>query len=61
MYHSPWYLGVDMETARVTNKRIDSLQAFWSGMQTLGGDLQGAIRSHAAFAAVRQKCAARLF
>ncbi|GAA5846214.1 hypothetical protein JCM5353_007048 [Sporobolomyces roseus] len=45
-----WYRGVNMYTGQLSSVHIDSLSAFFPGVQVLMGDLEGAIKSHGAFA-----------
>jgi ER degradation enhancer, mannosidase alpha-like 1 len=35
-----------MLKGHVASSNIDSLSAFWAGLQVLAGDVQGAIKSH---------------
>lgn len=35
-----------MSKGLVASTNVDSLSAFWAGLQVLGGDIQGAIKSH---------------
>ncbi|KAF8627175.1 hypothetical protein AX15_004493 [Amanita polypyramis BW_CC] len=41
-----WYRNVNMHNGDVTYNTIDSLSAFWPGLQVLAGDLQNAIKLH---------------
>ncbi|GLB33724.1 putative glycosyl hydrolase 47 family protein [Lyophyllum shimeji] len=41
-----WYRTVNMRTGDVAYFTIDSLSAFWPGLQVLAGDVQSAIRLH---------------
>ncbi|RDB22490.1 ER degradation-enhancing alpha-mannosidase-like protein 1 [Hypsizygus marmoreus] len=41
-----WYRTVNMNTGDVAFFTVDSLSAFWPGLQVLAGDLQSAIRLH---------------
>lgn len=36
-----WYAGVDMSGGFVTSRKFDNLMAFWPGMQTLIGKMEG--------------------
>ncbi|GAA5873021.1 hypothetical protein JCM1840_007299 [Sporobolomyces johnsonii] len=45
-----WYRGVNMHTGQLASVLVDSLSAFFPGVQTLIGDLEGAIKSHAVYA-----------
>jgi len=53
--HHPIYVNVDMRTANLINSWVDSLQAFFAGLQVLSGDLEEAICSHALYYAIWQK------
>ncbi|KAK1271906.1 putative alpha-mannosidase I MNS4 [Acorus gramineus] len=52
LYHDPWYLEVNMNSANTVWPLFNSLQAFWPGLQVLAGDIDPAIRTHAAFFSV---------
>ncbi|KAG1753952.1 glycoside hydrolase family 47 protein [Suillus paluster] len=41
-----WYRSVNIHTGDQAYTTIDSLSAFWPGLQVLGGDVQNAIKSH---------------
>ena len=41
-----WYLPVDMQTGNVLFRWVDSLSAFWPGLQVLNGDIESAKNSH---------------
>ncbi|PLW45188.1 hypothetical protein PCANC_11314 [Puccinia coronata f. sp. avenae] len=45
-----WYRGVNMQTGAVATTTIDSLAAFWPGLQVLAGDIEAAIQSHMTYA-----------
>ncbi|EFP92441.2 uncharacterized protein PGTG_18266 [Puccinia graminis f. sp. tritici CRL 75-36-700-3] len=45
-----WYRGVNMQTGAVATTTIDSLSAFWPGLQVLAGDIEAAIQSHMTYA-----------
>ncbi|GAA5882976.1 hypothetical protein JCM16303_006771 [Sporobolomyces ruberrimus] len=45
-----WYRGVNMHTGQLSSVHVDSLSAFFPGVQVLVGDLEGAIKSHGVFA-----------
>ncbi|KAM0789813.1 hypothetical protein ACM66B_006664 [Microbotryomycetes sp. NB124-2] len=45
-----WYRGVNMFTGQLASVFVDSLSAFFPGVQTLVGDLESAIKSHAVYA-----------
>ncbi|KNE89442.1 hypothetical protein PSTG_17102 [Puccinia striiformis f. sp. tritici PST-78] len=45
-----WYRGVNMQTGAVATTTIDSLAAFWPGLQVLAGDIEAAIQSHLTYA-----------
>ncbi|KNZ61589.1 hypothetical protein VP01_1381g3 [Puccinia sorghi] len=45
-----WYRGVNMQTGAVATSTIDSLAAFWPGLQVLAGDVEAAIQSHMTYA-----------
>jgi mannosidase alpha-like ER degradation enhancer 1 len=40
------YKNIDMESGDLRALWVDSLSAFWPGMQVLAGDLEGAMKSH---------------
>ncbi len=40
------FKNVDFETGDLVNTWVDSLSAFWPGLQVLTGDVEGAIISH---------------
>ncbi|KAF8332804.1 glycoside hydrolase [Cantharellus anzutake] len=44
-----WYRTVSMETGELATTWIDSLGAFWPGLQVLAGDVESAIKSHMAY------------
>ncbi|XP_057423846.1 alpha-mannosidase I MNS4 isoform X1 [Lotus japonicus] len=52
LYHDPWYVEVNMDSAAIVWPLFNSLQAFWPGLQVLAGDINPAIRTHAAFFSV---------
>ncbi|KAL1294634.1 hypothetical protein HN51_055406 [Arachis hypogaea] len=52
LYHDPWYVEVNMDSAAIVWPLFNSLQAFWPGLQVLAGDIDPAIRTHAAFLSV---------
>eukprot|EP00736_Rhodelphis_marinus_P013413 Rmarinus@m.26881 len=52
IHRAPWYMEVDMGTGKQIFSVFDSLQAFWPGLQTLVGDIDLAIETHAAFVSV---------
>ncbi|XP_045790083.1 alpha-mannosidase I MNS4 [Trifolium pratense] len=52
LYHDPWYVEVNMDSAAIVWPLFNSLQAFWPGLQVLAGDINPAIRTHAAFLSV---------
>ncbi|PKU72149.1 putative alpha-mannosidase I MNS4 [Dendrobium catenatum] len=52
LYHDPWYVEVNMNSAVTVWPLFNSLQAFWPGLQVLYGDIAPAIRTHAAFFSV---------
>ncbi|TKY51937.1 alpha-mannosidase I MNS4 [Spatholobus suberectus] len=52
LYHDPWYVEVNMDSAAIVWPLFNSLQAFWPGLQVLAGDINPAIRTHAAFMSV---------
>ncbi|KAI0321883.1 alpha-mannosidase [Amylostereum chailletii] len=41
-----WYRRVNMHTGDLAYYTLDSLSAFWPGLQVLAGDLENAIKSH---------------
>ncbi|CAE6449780.1 unnamed protein product [Rhizoctonia solani] len=41
-----WYRNVGASTGNLATVYIDSLSAFWPGLQVLAGDIQSAIKSH---------------
>ncbi|EGG04189.1 family 47 glycoside hydrolase [Melampsora larici-populina 98AG31] len=45
-----WYRGVNMQTGSIASLTIDSLAAFFPGLQILAGDIEGAIQSHMVYA-----------
>ncbi|TRM68046.1 glycoside hydrolase family 47 protein [Schizophyllum amplum] len=45
-----WYRPVNMNTGDTAYATIDSLAAFWPGLQVLAGDVQSAIRLHMLYA-----------
>lgn len=52
LYNDPWYVEVNMDSAAIVWPLFNSLQAFWPGLQVLAGDIEPAIRTHAAFFSV---------
>ncbi|KAE8731520.1 Tetratricopeptide repeat-like superfamily protein isoform 1 [Hibiscus syriacus] len=46
------YVEVNMDSAAIVWPLFNSLQAFWPGLQVLAGDIDPAIRTHAAFFSV---------
>ncbi|ESO02141.1 hypothetical protein HELRODRAFT_106488 [Helobdella robusta] len=48
----PIYVNVNMNNGELVNNWVDSLQAAWSGVQVLAGDIEEAICSHAFFYAI---------
>ncbi|KAL5068413.1 hypothetical protein RYX36_019300 [Vicia faba] len=52
LYHDPWYVEVNMDSAAIVWPLFNSLQAFWPGLQVLAGDINPATRTHAAFLSV---------
>ncbi|KAK1310115.1 putative alpha-mannosidase I MNS4 [Acorus calamus] len=52
LYHDPWYVEVNMNSANTVWPLFNSLQAFWPGLQVLAGDIDPAIGTHAAFFSV---------
>ncbi|PSS33816.1 Alpha-mannosidase [Actinidia chinensis var. chinensis] len=55
LYTDPWYVEVNMNSAALVWPLFNSLQAFWPGLQVLAGDIDPAIRTHAAFFSVWTK------
>ncbi|OVA13843.1 Glycoside hydrolase [Macleaya cordata] len=55
LYNDPWYVEVNMNSAALVWPLFNSLQAFWPGLQVLAGDIDPAIRTHAAFFSVWRK------
>ncbi|XP_020586945.1 alpha-mannosidase I MNS4 isoform X2 [Phalaenopsis equestris] len=55
LFHDPWYVEVNMNSAATVWPLFNSLQAFWPGLQVLYGDIAPAIRTHAAFFSVWKK------
>ncbi|XP_047311146.1 alpha-mannosidase I MNS4 [Impatiens glandulifera] len=55
LYTDPWYVEVNMNSAALVWPLFNSLQAFWPGLQVLAGDVDPAIRTHAAFFSVWKK------
>ncbi|KAL2923921.1 Alpha-mannosidase I MNS4, partial [Bienertia sinuspersici] len=49
LFTDPWYVEVNMDSAAIVWPLFNSLQAFWPGLQVLAGDVDPAIRTHAAF------------
>ncbi|GAA5853909.1 hypothetical protein JCM8547_008154 [Rhodosporidiobolus lusitaniae] len=45
-----WYRGVSLTTGQLSSVLVDSLSAFFPGVQTLMGDLEGAVKSHSVYA-----------
>ncbi|KAI0649989.1 alpha-mannosidase [Trametes meyenii] len=41
-----WYRNVNMNSGDAQYATVDSLSAFWPGLQVLGGDVENAIKSH---------------
>ncbi|KZW03978.1 alpha-mannosidase [Exidia glandulosa HHB12029] len=41
-----WYRRVNMDSGDVSYWTLDSLSAFWPGLQVLGGDIENAVKSH---------------
>ncbi|KIY51587.1 alpha mannosidase-like protein [Fistulina hepatica ATCC 64428] len=41
-----WYRHVNMESGDLVYNTVDSLSAFWPGVQVLAGDVQNAIKAH---------------
>ncbi|XP_006350659.1 probable alpha-mannosidase I MNS4 isoform X2 [Solanum tuberosum] len=52
LFSDPWYVEVNMNSAALVWPLFNSLQAFWPGLQVLAGDIEPAIRTHAAFFSV---------
>ncbi|KAA8527695.1 hypothetical protein F0562_035436 [Nyssa sinensis] len=52
LFNDPWYVEVNMNSAALVWPLFNSLQAFWPGLQVLAGDIDPAIRTHAAFFSV---------
>ncbi|KMS98768.1 hypothetical protein BVRB_3g068450 [Beta vulgaris subsp. vulgaris] len=52
LFNDPWYVEVNMDSAAIVWPLFNSLQAFWPGLQVLAGDVDPAIRTHAAFYSV---------
>nr|XP_043633628.1 alpha-mannosidase I MNS4 isoform X1 [Erigeron canadensis] len=52
LFHDPWYVEVNMNSAALVWPLFNSLQAFWPGLQVLAGDIDPAIRTHTAFFSV---------
>ncbi|XP_021738294.1 alpha-mannosidase I MNS4-like isoform X1 [Chenopodium quinoa] len=52
LFTDPWYVEVNMDSAAIVWPLFNSLQAFWPGLQVLAGDVDPAIRTHAAFYSV---------
>lgn len=48
----PLYVNVNMKTGETVNTWIDALQAAWSAVQVLNGDMEEAICSHALYYAI---------
>ncbi|KAG6331731.1 hypothetical protein ID866_7360 [Astraeus odoratus] len=44
-----WFRSVNMHTGDLAYSTVDSLSAFWPGLQVLAGDVQNAIKSHLAY------------
>ncbi|KAG9451719.1 hypothetical protein H6P81_004623 [Aristolochia fimbriata] len=55
LHNDPWYVEVNMNSAAMVWPLFNSLQAFWPGLQVLAGDINPAIRTHAAFFSVWKK------
>ncbi|KAK8953108.1 putative alpha-mannosidase I MNS4 [Platanthera guangdongensis] len=55
LFHDPWYVEVNMNSAITVWPLFNSLQAFWPGLQVLYGDIAPAMRTHAAFFSVWKK------
>ncbi|KAM0748164.1 hypothetical protein T439DRAFT_382639 [Meredithblackwellia eburnea MCA 4105] len=45
-----WYRGANMHSGQLASVLVDSLSAFFPGVQTLVGDLEAAIKAHAVYA-----------
>ncbi|KAG8878965.1 alpha mannosidase-like protein [Tulasnella sp. 331] len=41
-----WYRAIGMHTGELSAAHVDSLGAFWPGLQVLAGDLENAIKAH---------------
>ncbi|KII94783.1 glycoside hydrolase family 47 protein [Plicaturopsis crispa FD-325 SS-3] len=41
-----WYRNINIHSGDMSYSSVDSLSAFWPGLQVLGGDVQSAIKSH---------------
>ncbi|KAH9764651.1 alpha-mannosidase I MNS4 [Citrus sinensis] len=52
LFNDPWYVEVNMDSAAIVWPLFNSLQAFWPGLQVLAGDIDPAVRTHAAFFSV---------
>ncbi|XP_071723771.1 alpha-mannosidase I MNS4-like [Rutidosis leptorrhynchoides] len=52
LFNDPWYVEVNMDSAAIVWPLFNSLQAFWPGLQVLAGDIEPAMRTHAAFYSV---------
>ncbi|ESR33330.1 hypothetical protein CICLE_v10004553mg [Citrus x clementina] len=52
LFNDPWYVEVNMDSAAIVWLLFNSLQAFWPGLQVLAGDIDPAVRTHAAFFSV---------
>ncbi|XP_015573504.1 alpha-mannosidase I MNS4 [Ricinus communis] len=55
LFSDPWYVEVNMDSGAIVWPLFNSLQAFWPGLQVLAGDIDPAIRTHAAFLSVWRK------
>ncbi|ONK67370.1 uncharacterized protein A4U43_C06F19470 [Asparagus officinalis] len=55
LHTDPWYVEVNMYSAVTVWPLFNSLQAFWPGLQVLAGDIDPAVRTHAAFFSVWKK------
>ncbi|TFK43613.1 alpha mannosidase-like protein [Crucibulum laeve] len=44
-----WYRPVNMHTGDIAYNTVDSLSAFWPGLQVLAGDVQSAIKLHMSY------------
>ncbi|CAI9720187.1 degradation-enhancing alpha-mannosidase 1 [Octopus vulgaris] len=53
--HPPLYVNVNMKTGDTVNNWVDSLQAAWSALQVLNGDVEEAICTHAFFHTIWKK------